>query len=147
MHQEDLRFVRRCLEAFSGKESYQWLLAEVEGVDEEEMEAVTDDYDEPSAVPTNGSTAALPTNGSSASAGVQEQQQQQQQPDAASSPKEPEGEQPLPSAAKSLVTCSSTVTCDPACNAAVLPWWLPPERVPPGLTGALLLLLLEYPLA
>ena len=127
MHQEDLRFVRRCLEAFAGKESYQWLLAEVEGVDEEEMDAANGDNDDPSVVPANGS------------AGANVQEQQQQQPAAASSPKEPEGEQPLPSAAKALVTCRSKIIRDPTCSAVVLPWWLPPERVPPEVTGGLLL--------
>ena len=36
-----------------------------------------------------------------------------------------------------LQACRTKIIRDPACNEVVLPWWLPPERVPPEVTGAL----------
>ena len=130
MHQEDLRFVRRCLEAFANQESYHWAmdnLAEVEkAVDAE------DDADE-DAVPQ----AILLHKGDTFLAGKHEADLADDAPMDLSLLDDQEGEQPLPSAAKSLVTCRTKITRDPACNAVVLPWWLPPERVPPEVTGAL----------
>ena len=132
MHQEDLRFVRRCLEAFANQESYHWALdnlAEVEKAVDAEDDA--DDDAVPQTILLHKGTTFL--------AGNHEAKLADDAPLDHTLPDDQEGEQPLPSAAKSLVTSRTKITRDPACNAVVLPWWLPPERVPPEVTGALLL--------
>ena len=151
MHQEDLRYVRRCLEAFAGKESYRWALDEMRAVEgdgggldaileeegeeegEEDAKLKLDELDSEAADAADGA----PLLGSAL---------RKETPHVLKRGGLALGVRQLTRrhfSKRVLQACRTKIIRDPACNEVVLPWWLPPERVPPEVTGALPLLLLR----